>query len=91
MKLVRITEDRYILDAGDANLTPHHVDEIRRYWAEWWEKIPGEIPEFIVISGTKFPLVYEDHRESDIEQRLQALEAHYHVTNLDRSGPPRGP
>ncbi len=35
MKLIRLTDDRYILDAGP-DVRPAQLEEIRRYWEEWW-------------------------------------------------------
>lgn len=90
MKLIRLTDDRYILDAGDA-IAAAQVEEIRHYWEDWW-KTHSEFPQAIVIGGNREPLIYEDRRDADIENRVKALEqwmrTHAHVTGLDKSGPP---
>lgn len=74
MKLIRLTDDRYVLDAGP-DVRPVDLDAIRAYWKDWWEQHPEEIPEVIVFGGSKVPLEYEDRREPDIESRLASLEA----------------
>jgi len=86
MKLIRLTDDRYVLDAGP-DITPAQLDAIGQYWKEWWAKNPGATPEAIVLGGGIGPLEYEDRRTSDLEGRVQRLEEHTHI---DKHEPPVG-
>ncbi len=72
MKLIRLTEDRYVLDAGK-DIVPAQMDLIRGYWTEWWHVHLTE-PSVFVIGGTEYPVEYEDRREPDVESRLRSLE-----------------
>ena len=86
LKLIRLTDDRYVIDAGP-NINRDQFEEIQRYFADWWSK-NLERPETVVIGGNEEPLIYEDHRDPegqrllDIEKRLDRLEGHTHVTDL---------
>lgn len=87
MKLIRLTDDRYVLDLGPGT-SASTVDAAREYWKDWWEH-HGEIPTVFIIGGVEVPLEYEDRRDADIERRVAALEAHVHAVNIiDRTGPP---
>lgn len=86
MKLIRLTDDRYILDAGP-EIRADQLEEIRHYWEDWWKET-GTHPLAMVIGGSVIPLTYEDRREPDIESRLRRLEAHLHHTGLEKSSAP---
>lgn len=87
MKLVRLTDTRYILDAGP-DIDMQQVEEIQKYWIDWWRK-DTEVPTMIIIGGIVHPLEYEDRREPDIEGRLAFLENHVHMANtLDTTSHP---
>lgn len=71
MKLIRLTDDRYLFDAGQ--IDQRTLEEIRHYWDAWWEEHHTH-PTVMVIGGIEQPIEYEDRREPDIESRLRALE-----------------
>jgi hypothetical protein len=73
VKLIRLTDDRYVLDAGPG-IRADHLAMLRDYWKAWWQEHPGEIPAAFVIGGHEVPLEYEDRRDADIEARVAALE-----------------
>lgn len=87
MKLIRLTDDRYVLDS-EMELTQEESWQISEYWKNWWAT-ELTTPGIIVFNGKDYPLTYEDRREPDIEARLQFLENHVHGyrTSL-MSGPP---
>lgn len=72
MRIVRLTEDKFVLDAG-RDMTSERVQELGRLWTEWWEE-HGTVPTAFVIGGHREPLEYVDARVSDLEGRLLALE-----------------
>jgi len=88
VKLIRLTDDKYIFDAGP-DMTASRMEEIRKFWDEWWAT-ETERPSVVVVGGHEYPLAYEDRREPDIEARLRRLEEHIHATDYHRSGPPLG-
>lgn len=97
MKLIRLTDDRFVLDAGP-DVRAEQVEALGAYWKDWWEKNPGVTPEMMVLGGIEIELTYEDRREPDIEVRLKAIELsladiwkHVHITGLVPSGQPRPP
>ena len=71
MKLIRISENDYILDAGK-DIRPEQVEAIRLKWKEWRER--GDPFEIAMANG----IDYEDRREPDIESRLRAIEERLH-------------
>lgn len=71
MKLIRITDDRYVLDAGP-RMTSAMAAEIGDRWTEWW-RTKHTVPAILVVGGTEIPLEYEDRREPDVG-RLTMLE-----------------
>lgn len=88
MKLIRLTDDRYILDTESDRISSQQFEEISRYWEEWWERQTVR-PSVIVFGGSAHSLVYEDRRDSDLEARVKRLEEHTHISGLDWSGEPR--
>ena len=71
MKIIRITDNRYILDAGP-HATHAMAAEIGDRWTEWW-RTEFTTPTVLVLGGVEVPLEYEDRRESDVG-RLTTLE-----------------
>ena len=71
MKIVRITDDRYVLDVG-TDMSYEKMEMIKSYWEEWWAT-ESIIPTVLVLGGAKEPLEYEDRREPDVS-RLTAIE-----------------
>ena len=71
MKVIRITDDRYLLDAGP-HVTRAMAAEIGDRWVEWW-RTEFTVPTALVLGGTEVPLEYEDRREPDVG-RLTAVE-----------------
>lgn len=78
MKLIRLTDDRYILDAGP-DLTQERAEQISQYFVDWWRRDHTVVPRVVIVGGSEIPLEYEDRREPDIEARLEFLENHTHV------------
>ena len=78
MKLIRLTDDRFVLDGG-SEVRADQMAAITEWWKEWWERNPGSVPEVAVFGGSATPLEYEDRREPDIESRLRFLESHVHI------------
>lgn len=85
MKLIRLTDDHYILDAGP-DIDMQRVEEMQRWFADWWSK-ETTVPTTAIIGGSKVPLEFEDRRTSDLEGRVQRLEEHTHI---DKHEPPVG-
>ena len=81
MKLIRLTDDRYILDAGP-DMYPDDFKELERVWTDWWNTHPGVVPQMLVIGGAPVKVEYDDRRESNVEVRLQRLEKWFHVHNI---------
>jgi hypothetical protein len=71
MKLIRLTDDRYVLDAGPVN--QERLEAINQYFDEWWQE-HSEYPKTMVIGGQSIELEYEDRRDSDLEARVKRLE-----------------
>lgn len=71
MKLIRLTDDRYVLDAGLVD--QERLEAINQYFDEWWQE-HSEYPKTMVIGGLAFELEYEDRRDSDLEARVKKLE-----------------
>ena len=93
MKLIRLTDDRYILDAGPELIRHDHLASLNAYFEQWWAQ-HTEHPTTIVIGGSSITLEYEDRRDSDLEARVKRLEEHVHMiatSPIDefRSGPPQ--
>jgi len=72
VKLIRLTDDRYVLDAGP-DIVPYQLDAIRAYWQDWW-RTESDIPQVVVFGGLTIPLEYEDRRDADIVGRFDRLE-----------------
>jgi hypothetical protein len=86
MKLIRLTDDRYILDMGpDADA--RQVEELKAYWEDWW-KTEKDFPRVVILGGVAVPLEFEDRRDpaqqrlAAIEKRLDRLEQHWHHAGL---------
>lgn len=77
MKLIRLTDQRYILDAGP-NLTQQQAEQIKVQFNDWWRTDHTDVPLAIIVGGDRVELEYEDRREPDIEGRLRLLENHVH-------------
>jgi hypothetical protein len=71
MKLIRLTDDRWVLAIGN-QVTSRQAQELGDAWTEWWEKPTGDRP--LALLGS--PIEYEDRREPDIEARLRRIEEH---------------
>ena len=76
MKLIRLTDDRYLLDAGP-DIDQRQMEDLQSFWKDWW-KTNTEVPTVVVFGGISSPLEIEDRRLSDVEARLKRLEAHFH-------------
>ena len=75
MKIIRLSDDHLILDAGDDVPQPR-INEIGEALERWWTgHKPDDIPTTLVIGGQPEPIEYEDRRLPDIEGRLALLEA----------------
>jgi hypothetical protein len=72
VKLIRLTDDRYILDAG-TDIVPEQMEQLNSYFSAWWAT-HAEHPMTVVIGGIETPLEYEDRRTSDLEGRVKRLE-----------------
>ena len=77
MKVIRLTDDRYIIDAGpDGNRD--FIEHLGRAWDNWWATHPDP-PSALVLSGRTFELVYEDRRDpgaiqmARIEEKLDRI------------------
>lgn len=73
MKIIRLTEDRYVIDCGP-DVRRDQVEEIQRFWERWFSDHLTH-PTAFTYGGTTVPVEYEDRRTPDIEERLAALEA----------------
>ena len=70
MKIIRLTDDHYIMEVGPA-WTSEQAVELMKRWKEWMAE-PDPKP---LLLGS--PVEYEDHRDSNIEKRVQNLEAFF--------------
>lgn len=77
MKLIRLTDSRWVLDAGN-QMDQQRSQQVQEYF-ERWLQTNREIPAFIVIGGQREKLEYEDRREPDIEKRLKRIERRIRV------------
>jgi hypothetical protein len=73
MKLIRLTDDRYILDCGK-EARASDVERIREHWADWWTAHPGGPATSFVIGGSSEPIEYEDRRDPDAVQMARIEE-----------------
>jgi len=75
VKLIRLTDERYVLDVGP-DATQEFMYRIHDAWEAWWRDYPkdGAVPTTFVVGGGTYPLEYEDHRDPE-SQRLAAIEA----------------
>ena len=77
MKVIRLTDTRYILDAG-TSITSEGAAQLGDAWRDWWEK-EDDPPTVLIVGGSKIPLEYEDHRDPDaiqmsrIEEKLDRI------------------
>lgn len=77
MKVIRLTDDRYIIDAG-AKIRHDVLDQLNEQWNDWW-KTHTEAPTALFVGGSEMRLEYEDHRDPDavqmarIEEKLDRL------------------
>ncbi|HEY6010028.1 MAG TPA: hypothetical protein VIX18_01055 [Nitrospirota bacterium] len=75
MKIIRLTDDRYVIDVGPS-CTAEAAHELANQWANWWATATT-MPTALLVNGISTPLEYEDHRDSNIEKRVQNLEAFF--------------
>lgn len=78
MKLIRLTDDRYVLDCG-SDLRRDEMEHLRSYWEDYWKPPVGDFPPLFVVGGVAVPLEYEDRRDPDaiqmarIEEKLDRI------------------
>jgi hypothetical protein len=70
MKLVRLTDDAYVIEI-EGSASPERVAQLRELWAEWWDSGRRRGP--MIIGGEV--VTFEDRSHPDFDARLRRIEA----------------